>query len=185
MKQRVAARQLREHGRQMRRAEGQRRCNPQAAAQVAGRQDRFPRYIDLGADPRGVLAERDPGFGERGAAGGSCQKLDAQFLFQPEQPPTDDRLRDAEPASGRRDAAGIGHFDESVAGLRYPTSAFHFLRHSLAIREPIASKSRNATSCVSHSLRRMSWRIFWSLTAVFSAMVPFPRSLVEKLSIAS
>jgi hypothetical protein len=81
VKRRVAPRQFREHLRQMRRAEGQRRCNPQAAAQVAGRQNCLPRDIDLGADPGSVLAERDPGFGQRGAAGRPCKKLDAQFRF--------------------------------------------------------------------------------------------------------
>ena len=113
----------------MRRAEGQRRRNPQAAAQVAGGQDRLPRDIDLGADPGGVLAERDPGLGERSAAGGPRKKLNAEFRFQPEQPPTDDGLRDTEPASGRRYAAGIGHFDKCLQVFKIQSSAFHFPRH--------------------------------------------------------
>lgn len=79
MEQRVAPRQLRKDRRQNRRAEGQRRCNAQPAAQVPGGQDRLPRDIDFGADPSGVVTERGAGLRQRGAASCPCNKLDAQF----------------------------------------------------------------------------------------------------------
>jgi len=59
-----------------------------------------------------MISKNVPGFRERGATGGSCKQLDAQFRFKPDQPPADDRLRNAEPPRGGRDAPGICNFDE-------------------------------------------------------------------------
>jgi hypothetical protein len=56
-----------------------------------------------------MVAKRDPGFRERGAAGGACQKLHAKFRLEPSQSPADDRLGDAKPARGGRDPPGIGN----------------------------------------------------------------------------
>jgi len=86
---------------QSRRTAAEWRCDPEAAAQFAGRHDRFKRGIDLGADSSGVLAERDAGLRQRGTAGCPREKLDAEFGFQPEQPPTDDGLRDAKAPGSR------------------------------------------------------------------------------------
>jgi hypothetical protein len=114
VKLRMAPRHFRKHGSEMGRAERKRRSNPQAAAQLTGGEDRFPGHIDLGADSGRMVPERDPGFCESGAAGRSRKQLDAKLRFKPKEPPTDDRLGDAEPARGGRYAPGIGHFDECL-----------------------------------------------------------------------
>ena len=124
----------------------QRGRNTQAAAQVAGGQDRLPRDIDFGADPSGVVAECDAGLSQRGAAGCPRKKLDAQFSFQPEQSPTDDRLRDAEPASGRRYSAGVSHFDKCPQVFEYPfpRSAFRDTARQIArLPHPIWNDTMN------------------------------------------
>ena len=60
-----------------------------------------------------MVTERDAGLGQRGTAGRPCEQLDAEFGFQPEQPPADNGLRNAKPPSGRRYPASIGHGDKS------------------------------------------------------------------------
>ena len=81
-------------------------------AQFASWQDRFTRDVDFGTDPRGVFTERDAGSRQRGTAGRPREKLDAEFSFQPEQPSTDDGLRDAKAPGSRRYPASIGHIDK-------------------------------------------------------------------------
>ena len=86
-------------------------------------------------------------------------------------------FRDAETASGRRYAASVGYFDKSAAGLRRPAFlAFQFSRHSLAICVRLPHRhGRNATATGVQSAAKegVMARIFWSLTAVFSATVRF------------
>lgn len=108
----MASCHLREHGSEVGRAERQRRGNPQAATKFAGGQDRLLRHVDLGADPGRIVPERRPGFGESSSARGSCKELDAKLRLEPGKPPADDRLGDAEPARGRRNAARVGDFHE-------------------------------------------------------------------------
>ncbi|BCH16348.1 hypothetical protein MesoLjLa_31990 [Mesorhizobium sp. L-2-11] len=71
-------------------AERKRHGNSQAAAQLTGGEHRFPGRIDLGAGSSRMVSERVSRFCERGAAGRSCKKLNAEFCFDPEKPPTDD-----------------------------------------------------------------------------------------------
>ena len=63
----------------------QRHGDAQAAAQIPGGKDRFPGRVDLGAGPGRMIPERDARFRQRRAAGGSGQKLHAEFRFDPEQ----------------------------------------------------------------------------------------------------
>jgi hypothetical protein len=67
----------------------------------------------FGADASGVLAKRDAGLRQRGTACGPREKLDTEFGFQPEQPSTDDRLRNTETPGSRRYPASIGYIDKS------------------------------------------------------------------------
>ena len=106
--------QFREYRRQNCRAEGKGCGDPQAPAQVASGQNGLPRNIDLGADPGGVIAESHASLGQRGAAGGPRNELNAEVRFQPEQAPTYDGLGDTEPTSSRRYAPGIGDFDKCL-----------------------------------------------------------------------
>ncbi len=80
----VAARHFREHRSEVSRAERKRHGNSQAAAKVSGGQDRFLGRFDLSDDFGCMVSERGPGFRERRAAGGSGEKLDAKFCFEPE-----------------------------------------------------------------------------------------------------
>jgi homoserine/homoserine lactone efflux protein len=114
MQVRVAMRHFRKRGGEVGRAEGKRHGDPQAATQPSGREDRFPRRIDLGAGPGRMVPERRSRLGERGAAGRPREKLGAEFRLDPEEPPADDRLGDAEPARGGRNPPGIGHGDECL-----------------------------------------------------------------------
>src|SRR6266702_2771908 len=68
---RVASSHFREHGSEMSGAERKRRSNSQAATKVTCGEDRFPGYVDLGADSGCIVPERRPGFCERSSAGGS------------------------------------------------------------------------------------------------------------------
>ncbi|GGB50826.1 hypothetical protein GCM10011505_34860 [Tistrella bauzanensis] len=122
----MAAGHVGEHGCDMQGSEGQRRRNPQAAAKVAGGQDRFPGHVDLGADPGGMVAEGDTGFRERRTPGGSREKLDAKFRFKPEKPATDDRFGDAEPERRGGDAPGIGDFNECAQRVDIQGGVPHF-----------------------------------------------------------
>lgn len=97
---RVPPRHVREHWSEVGWPESKRRSDSQTASKVTGGQDRFPGHVNFGADPIGVVSKRDPGFCERGAACCSYKKLDAKVRFKPEEPPTDDRLGDAEPPRG-------------------------------------------------------------------------------------
>jgi hypothetical protein len=97
---RVPPRHVREHWSEVGRPERKRRSYSQAASKVTGGQDRFPGHVNFGADSIRVVSKRDPGFCESSAASVSYKKLDAKFRFKPEEPPTDDRLGDAEPARG-------------------------------------------------------------------------------------
>ncbi|GLS41567.1 hypothetical protein GCM10010869_71640 [Mesorhizobium tianshanense] len=90
MKPRVLARHFREHRGEVGWAESKRHGNPQAAAKVAGREDRFLGGVDLGAGSGRMVPERDPRFRERGAAGRSCKQLNAKLCFNPKEPSTDD-----------------------------------------------------------------------------------------------
>jgi len=65
-------------------AERKRHSYSQAAPKLAGRQDCFPGCVDLVADFGCMISKCDPGFGESGATGGSCKKLNAQFRLEPE-----------------------------------------------------------------------------------------------------
>ena len=114
---RVAPRHLREHRREVCRAERKRHGNSQAAAKITGWEDRFLRRVDLGANPGCMVSKRGPRFCESGAAGRSRKKLDAEFRFKPEEPSTDDRLGDTEPARRGRNAPGIGHCHERLEVL--------------------------------------------------------------------
>jgi hypothetical protein len=87
---RVPQRHVREYRSEVGRPERKRRSYSQAASKVAGRQDRFPGHVNLGADPICVVSKRDPGLCESGTASGSYKKLDAKFRLKPEEPPTDD-----------------------------------------------------------------------------------------------
>ncbi|GGC87999.1 hypothetical protein GCM10010994_52450 [Chelatococcus reniformis] len=86
----VAPRHFRQHGRELSGADRKRYGNSQAAAKVTGGQDRFFGHVYLRDDFGGVISKRDPGFREGGAAGGSCEELDAKLRFKPEEPPADD-----------------------------------------------------------------------------------------------
>jgi hypothetical protein len=90
VKPRVLPRHLREHGGEVGWTESKRHGNSQAAAKVAGGEDRFPGRINLGAGSGRMVSERDSGFRERGAAGRSCKKLDAKVRFNPKESPADD-----------------------------------------------------------------------------------------------
>ncbi len=90
MKLRVLACHFREYRGEVGWAESKRHGNPQAAAQLTGGEDRFPRRIDLGAGSGRMVSERDSRFRECGAAGRSCKKLDAELRFNPKEPPADD-----------------------------------------------------------------------------------------------
>ncbi|MDR6669976.1 hypothetical protein J2X71_006263 [Rhizobium sp. 1399] len=108
----MALRHVREHGREVGRAEGQRNGHSQAATKIAGGQDRFPGDVDLGTDPRRMIPKRYPSLSQGSAAGRTCQKLDAEVRFEPGEPPPNDRLGDAQPSRGGRNASGIGDLDE-------------------------------------------------------------------------
>lgn len=110
VKLRVASCHFRKHGSKVSRAQRKRRGDAQAAAKVAGGQDRFPGHVDFGADPGRMVPERGPGFGESSPAGGSRKQLDTQFGFKPEETTTDDRLGHAEPERSRRNPSSVGNF---------------------------------------------------------------------------
>lgn len=97
---RMPPRHIGEHRSEVGRPESKRHSHSQAALKVAGGQDRFPGHVDLGADSIRVVSKRNAGFRESGAASGSYDQLDAKFRFQPEEPPADDGLGDAEPPRG-------------------------------------------------------------------------------------
>jgi hypothetical protein len=109
---RVASRHLRENRSEVSWAERKRHSDSQAAAQIARRQNRFPRQIDFSAGSGCMVSKREPSFCESSAASGSCKKLDAEFLFESNEPPADDRLGDAEPAGGGRNATSVSNFHE-------------------------------------------------------------------------
>lgn len=109
---RVASRHFGQHGRNVCRAERQRRSNSQSPPKLTGGKDRFLRYIDFGADPGCIVAKRSPGFRQSRPSSGSGKQLDAKFLFKPHEPATDDRLGHAQPESRGRNAASISNFDE-------------------------------------------------------------------------
>ena len=108
----MPARHLRNDGGKMRRTERQRHCDPEDAAQFAVGNDRFPGPVDLGAGACGMLPECDARLGQRGAAGGSRKKLDAELRFDPQKPSADNGFGEAKPTCGSRHAPCIGHGDE-------------------------------------------------------------------------
>ena len=59
-----------------------------------------------------MIPKRYPSLSQGRATGRTCQKLDAEVHFEPGEPPADDRLGDAKPARGGRNASGIGDLDE-------------------------------------------------------------------------
>ena len=130
----------------MGRAERQRQRNAQPAAQVAVRQDRLAGQVDLGAGAGRMVAERRPGFGERGAAGRARQELDAELRLQAKQPPADDGLGDAEPPRGRRDPSRIRHGNECLQILDVHP-AF-----------PVARQSVPGCDAIAPAMGTASWR---------------------------
>ena len=110
----VASRHFGERGGEVSRPESKRRGNSQAASKVTGRQDRFPRDVDLRADPGGIVPERGAGFSESSSAGGPGEQLNAEFCFKANQPATDDRLGHAEPNCRGRNTSCIGDLDECL-----------------------------------------------------------------------
>ncbi|GAB5429357.1 MAG: hypothetical protein Devi2KO_28160 [Devosia indica] len=88
----VAARQVRQHRREMRRAECKGQSDTQATGKIARGLERFPCRIDLSARSGGMLAKRDPGFGQRRAARGPGQKLDSKLRLKPEEAAANHRL---------------------------------------------------------------------------------------------
>ncbi len=109
---RMASCHFREQGSEVSRAERDRHRNSQATAQVTSGQDCFPGRFNLGAGSGCVVSERGSRFRERGTAGGSRKKLDAKVRFKPGEPPADDRLGDAKPLRGGRNATSIGNVHE-------------------------------------------------------------------------
>ena len=116
-------------------AEGKRHRDPEPPTQITGGQDRLLRRVDLGAGPCGVIAEGEPGLGQRGAAGRPRQQLHAQLRLEPQESPADDRLGDAEAARGGRNPARVGDLHECPQFLDVQvgalTSAFPVARHSV------------------------------------------------------
>lgn len=108
----MASRHFREDGSEVALSERKRHGNPQASAKVTCGQDRFLGHVDLGADACCIVSESGPGFCESSPAGRSSKQLDAKFRFKPEKPTTDNRLGNAEPERGGRNAPGISNFYE-------------------------------------------------------------------------
>jgi hypothetical protein len=109
---RMLARELGEHGRKVGSAQGKRCRNPQAAAQFSRGQNVLERDVHFATDSAGMLPEDQTGLREAGAARRTRQELYAKRLFQPEDAPTHDGLGYTQPPRRRRQAAGIGHFNE-------------------------------------------------------------------------
>jgi hypothetical protein len=109
----MSARELGENGGEVDGSQGKRRSNPQAATQFSRWQDQLAREVHFATDPTGMLLEGQTGLGETGAPRRTRQELDAKRLFQSEDATTDDGLGNAKPPRRRRQAAGIGHRNES------------------------------------------------------------------------
>jgi hypothetical protein len=101
---------FREHGCKVGRAERKRRCDAQKTAKLAGGQDRFPGDVNFGTSSRCIVAERRTGLCKRSAPRRSCNELDTEFRFEPDELPAGHRLGDAEPQRSRRYPACIGYF---------------------------------------------------------------------------
>ncbi len=78
----VVLRHFRKYGGEVGRAERKRHGNSQAAAQITGWENRFSGRVDLGAGSGRMIPERDRRFRERGAAGRSCKKLNAELTWR-------------------------------------------------------------------------------------------------------
>lgn len=101
-----------------------------------------------------MVSESDAGFRQRSSAGGSCEKLNAKFRFEPEEPTTDDGLGDSEPRRGRRYSSGVSDFDERPYVVNIQCSVPHPATQRTAARDyRIASGNTN----VAVGLRRC-WR---------------------------
>ena len=81
----VTTGQFRQNRGEMRRAECKGQSDTQATGKIARGLQRFPCRIDLSTRSGGMLAKRDPGFGQRRAARGPGQKLDSKLRLKPEE----------------------------------------------------------------------------------------------------
>ena len=109
---RVPAREVCEHGRKVRRAQGKRCRNAQATAQLSCRQDRFQRDFHLTADAARMLPEGQTGLRQADPSCCTRKELDSQPFFESEDLATDNGFGDAESPCCRRQAAGVGDLDE-------------------------------------------------------------------------
>lgn len=114
----MTAGEIAQHRREMRWIESQRRGDAQAPADLAVGRDRLTRGVELSHDPGGIFPEARTRFRERRAACGSGEQLRAEMLFQPHEAPAHDGLWQAESASRRRHAAGVGDLYESAQILQ-------------------------------------------------------------------
>lgn len=112
VKLRMLACHFSQHRGEVGRTESQWNGNPQTATKAAFGKDRFPGYFDLGAYPGCIVPKRGAGLCQRSAAGGSCKQLDAKFRFESGEPAADNRLGQAQPKRGRRNASRISNFHE-------------------------------------------------------------------------
>jgi len=106
--------ELREHRRDVRRAEGKRRGHAQQAAHLALGGEAVAGSLHFRRDARRVLAESRAGLGERGTAGRARQELRAELPLEARQAPAHDRFGQPETSRGWRDAAGFGHGHEGL-----------------------------------------------------------------------
>ena len=113
----------------MGRAERQGCGHPDAPAKLACRQYRLASRVDVGRDPRRVIAESRAFFRQCDAARRSCNELYAELRLETRDAPADHGLGDAKPLRGRRDASSIRNFHEGSEIVNFHP-AFPFLQHS-------------------------------------------------------
>lgn len=121
----------------MQRAEGERGGDSQPTAKMASWQDCLFRHINLGADSRCIVSERDSGLRQTSATRRAGHQLDAEFLFQPSEPPADNGLGNAKPMRGWRYALGRGDLNERTQVFYFQNdSPFLISRHSVSQTDP-------------------------------------------------
>jgi hypothetical protein len=89
-----------------------------------------------------MVSKGDPRFRQSRAAGRSCKKLDAEFRFEPDEPPADHRFGNAEPPCGGRNSPGTGNFNECPEIFDFHVSVPHFATQ-LGIKAGYRNKNRN------------------------------------------